>query len=235
MCGYVRRHIGPKSLKEFLELLGVQGYYDEPENDEPELKHFYPAHGKAVNRTIDGIIINEDGQLKYVTATWWYHCEEKNGELKVGYKTTFNARNLHLEFWRDAISKHRAIVVATGIGEGKKDEYGKDHHYLVTSDRIMLLGAVYQKFPSGKYSCAIITRDEHPRFERYHDKAFPLFLPHNLAFLKLWLSDVGDDHPQIAALLGAPRIFADLTITPVKTFKAGVPVGPTEFLQADTN
>ncbi len=97
----------------------------------------------------------------------------------------------------------------------------------------MLLGAVYQKFPSGKYSCAIITRDEHYRFTLYHDKAFPLFLPYNLKFLKLWLSQVDDSNAQIAQLLSAPKIFADLIITPVKTFKGGVPVGPTEYLKAD--
>lgn len=57
----------------------------------------------------------------------------------------------------------------------------------------MILGAVYQAFPNGKYSCAVITRDEHPRFAPYHDKAFPLFLPHNLDFLKLWLRDARED------------------------------------------
>jgi len=51
MCGYFRRHIGPETLREFLELLGFQGYYDEPEQ-EPGVKHFYPAWGDT-NRTID--------------------------------------------------------------------------------------------------------------------------------------------------------------------------------------
>lgn len=97
----------------------------------------------------------------------------------------------------------------------------------------MLLGAVYQKFPSGKYSCAIITRDEHYRFTPYHDKAFPLFLPYNLEFFKLWLSKVDDTNTQIVQLISAPRIFADLTIAPVKTFKGGVSTGPTGPLKAD--
>jgi putative SOS response-associated peptidase YedK len=148
------------------------------------------------------------------------------------YKQTFNARNLHLDFWRDAIESHRAIVIATGIGEGKEIN-GKDEHFLVISKRLMLLGAVYQKFPSGKYSCAVITRDEHFRFEPYHDKAFPLFLPYSLEFLKIWLSKANHNHPQIARLLAAPKIFSDLKITPVKTFKGEVPTGPTEFLKAD--
>lgn len=231
MCGYVRRHIGPKTLREFLELLGYNGYYDEP-NSELGPQHFYPAWGKDASKTIDGLLIQEEGKLKLINATWWYHCDEVNENFEVGQKRTFNARNLHIPFWRDAIESHRAIVIATGIGEGKEID-GKNKHFLVTSERLMLLGAVYQKFPSGRYSCAIITRDEHPRFEPYHDKAFPLFLPYNLEFLKTWLSEVDDSHPQIAQLLAAPRIFSDLTIVPVKTFKGAVPTGPTEFLKAD--
>lgn len=231
MCGYVRRHVGPKTLREFLELIGYQGYYDEPD-EEPVTKHFYPAFGGDPNRTIQGLLIQEDGELKLVDATWWYHCEEIDGQLKVGHKKTFNARNLHIPFWRDGIENHRAIVIATGIGEGKEID-GKNKHFLVTSERLMLLGAVYKKFPCGKYSCAVITRDEHFRFSPYHDKAFPLFLPYSIEFLKIWLSKVKDDHPRIAQLLAAPRIFSDLKIVPVKTFKGEVATGPTEYLKAD--
>lgn len=231
MCGYVRRHVDPKTLREFLHLIGYMGNFDVAE-EEPIMKHFYPAFGGDPNRTIEGLLIEEDGELKLVNATWWYDCHEIDGELRVGPKTTFNARNLHIPFWKEAIAGHRAIVIATGLGEGKTID-GKDKHFLVTSERLMLLGAVYQKFPSGKYSCAIITRDEHERFAPYHDKAFPLFLPFNLEFLKVWLSNVDDSSAPIARLLSAPRIFADLQITPVKTFKGGVSVGPTEYLKAD--
>jgi putative SOS response-associated peptidase YedK len=233
MCGYIRRHVGPKTLKEFLDLLGVSGYYDDRIDDEPELKHFYPAFGGDPNRTIEGLLIREGDQLKFVSATWWYDCTEgEDGSLIVGKRTTFNARNLDSPFWKAAIRHRRAIVVCTGLGEGKTVD-GKDRHYLVTSDRLMFLGAVYQSFSSEKYSCAVITRDEHPRFAPYHDKAFPLFLPHNLEFLKLWLSDVQEDHPQISQMLSFPKIFDDLTIKEVKTFKAGLSIKPTRLLTAD--
>lgn len=231
MCGYVRRHIGPRTLQEFLTLLGAENVLDDT-SDDAVLQHFYPAFGGNINRTIDGLLINEGGQLKLVDATWWYDCSEIDGELVVGPRWTFNARNLELGYWRDAIKNRRAIVIASGIGEGKTVD-GKNLHYLVTTERLMLLGAVYRGFPSGKYSCAIITRDAHPRFEPYHDKAFPLFLPYNTEFLKLWLSDAGDDHPQIAHLLEAPRIFSDLTITQVKTFKGAVAMGAPTTLLAD--
>jgi putative SOS response-associated peptidase YedK len=232
MCGYVRRHIEPKTLNEFMELLGITGYYDDDKNDEPELKHFYPAFGGNPDRTIEGLIIEEDGELKLVDATWWYDCSEEEGEFKVGTHTTFNARNLEGRYWKGAIRHRRAIVVATGLGEGKTID-GKNRHFLVTSDRLLLLGAVYQRFPSGRYSCAIITRDAHPRFEAYHEKAFPLFLPYNVEFLKLWLSQADEQQPQIAHLLASPKIFANLSILPVKTFKGGIATGEMEFLAAD--
>jgi putative SOS response-associated peptidase YedK len=237
MCGYLRRHIKPRTLKEFLELLGLKSYGvdwedNHPAIDEPVLEHFYPAFGGDVNKTIKGLLIKEGGELKLVDATWWYHAEEVDGQLVLGPRRTFNARRLYINFWRDAIQHHRAIAIVTGLGEGKKVD-GKDKHFLVTSERLMLLGAVYKKFPSGKYTCAIITRDEHPRFKPYHDHAFPLFLPPNLEFLNRWLSDIGDDDPDIAQLLASRRIFSDLTIKPVKTFKGEVATGPTEYLKAD--
>lgn len=167
-----------------------------------------------------------------VDATWWYDAEEVKGEVVLGGKQTLNARNLHHEYWREAIESRRAIAIVTGLGEGKKIN-GKDKRFLVTADRLIFLGAVYQKFPSGVYTCAIITRDEHPRFAPYHDNSFPLFLPYSMDFLKLWLSDAKDDHPMIAHLLANPGIFADLTIKPVKTFIGEVAAGPTEFLKAD--
>ena len=101
MCGYVRRHVGPKTLREFLDLIGYQGYLDE--SDESKVEHFYPAWGGDSNKTIKGLLIQEDGELKLIDATWWYHGEEVNGELVLGEKKTFNARNLHISFWRDAI------------------------------------------------------------------------------------------------------------------------------------
>lgn len=237
MCGYLRRHIKPKTLREFLELLGLnpegEAWADAAqENADAVVEHFYPVWGGNASRMIKGLIIQEDEQLKLIDATWWYHCEEKDGDLVVGAKQTFNARNLHLEFWRNAIKRNRAIAVVTGLGEGKTIN-GKNRHFLVTAERLLFLGAVYKKHPCGKYSCAIITRDEHPRFEPYHDKAFPLFLPYNLDFLRLWLGDADDQDPLIAQLLASPKIFTDLTITPVKTFKNAEPTGPKELLTAD--
>lgn len=47
MCGYVRRHVGPKTLREFLDLIGYTGYYDEPD-EEPVTKHFYSGRDSSL-------------------------------------------------------------------------------------------------------------------------------------------------------------------------------------------
>jgi len=232
MCGYVRRHISTRDLIEFMRAMEMENVFESrPEPEGPE--HFYPAFGGAVAKRIKGLLIREDHRLKAVDATWWFECKEVDGQLIVdNSRTTFNARNLASPYWKSAIRHKRAIVLGTALGEGK-DVAGKKRSYFMESESPVLLGAVYRSFPNGAYSAAIITRDAHPRFDAYHDKAFPFFLPHDPQFLKLWLSDVPETHPAIAHLLENPRVFNRLKVTPVKTFKDAVPTGVSEFLEAD--
>lgn len=97
MCGYVRRHIGPSDLQEFLVLIGMaQLEFRFPE--EGSAQHFRPAFGNATQNQIKDLIIREDGQLRTINATWWYECQQEADMLRVNNsKTTFNARNLHLD------------------------------------------------------------------------------------------------------------------------------------------
>lgn len=234
MCGYARRHISNKDLNDFVETIGLMAkFQNRPDQDEPLLEHFYPAFGGAASQQIKGMIIQEGDQVKTVDATWWFDCAEIDGNLAVNNaRTTFNARNLASPYWKGAIRHHRGIAVVTAIGEGKSVN-GKNKHYFVQGDTPLLLGTVYRSFPNGLYSTAVITRDSHPRFEPYHDKAFPLFLPPDVEFLKLWLGEEPETHPSIAHLLDNPQIFNDLKITPVKTFKDAMATGQTEFLEPD--
>ncbi|WP_331352549.1 SOS response-associated peptidase family protein [Cellvibrio sp. UBA7671] len=232
MCGYARRHIRLADLEEFVKLIGLLGAYQFDLFDEA-LLHFRPAFGGAAHQQIKDLIINDEGKLKTVDATWWYQCEEQDGKLIVDNKlTTFNARNLTSRYWKSGIRHHRAIVLATAIGEGKEVDK-KKHSYFVESDTPLLIGAVYRKFENNLYSTAIITRDEHPRFSEFHDKAFPLFLPPDPEFLQLWLSDGPETHPAIAHLLENPSIFNTLKVTEVKTFKDAVAKGETITLAPD--
>lgn len=232
MCGYARRHVNTRQLHELADLLNEAGIVIRAGIH--SLEHFYPAFGGNASRQLRDLIIRGSAGLATVDATWWFECQPAGDGLVVNNsRTTFNARNLKSPYWRGAIRHNRGIMVATGIGEGKSVD-GKNRHYLVESDQVLLLGCVYRRYPNGCYSAAVITRDVHPRFEPYHDKAFPLMLPHDPDFLRLWLSDAREDEPAIADLLERPRIFNDLKITHVKTFKDGKPLNDPELLHADT-
>lgn len=231
MCGYARRHISTPELIEYMKLIQQEQWQFDFGAD--EIQHFYAAFGGAANRKLEKLIIREVGKDVAVDATWWFDCEEEGESLRVNNnRTTFNARNLDSSYWKGAIRHHRGIFLVTGLGEGK-DVNGKGRHYLIESAKPILLGCVYRRYSNGCYSAAIITRDSHPRFERYHDKAFPLMLPHDPQFIDLWLSDAREDHPAIADLLAHPKIFNDLKITWVKTLKGGVPKAEPEYLTAD--
>lgn len=234
MCGYIRRS-GPKSvIKAWLKQFGLDEVWDDQQPHMPQvpIESFYPAFGRVASKQIKQLIIKQDHEVKAVDATWWFDCKEEDGKLIVGSRTTFNARNLASPYWKAAVRHNRAIVVATGLGESK-EVLGKKLQYLMEAQEPVLLGAVYRSFPSDLYSTAVITRDAHPRFDKYHDKAFPLFLPNDRKFLELWLSDAPESHPEIAHLLENPKIFTDLQVTQVKTFKDGVAIGSPVPLIAD--
>jgi putative SOS response-associated peptidase YedK len=184
-------------------------------------KRYYPAFGQDPNKTID-IVIEENGELKQVAATWWFDCSDSFEGLHVGTRTTFNARNLESLYWQDALHYNRAIVLATGIGESKVVGKTK-HQYYMQSDEVFVLGALYRKFSEGRYSCAVITRDAHPKMEPYHDKAFPGFLPNNDEFLKLWLSKSVHQHQEIDKVLNLATLYPTLKVQRVKTYKDKVP------------
>ena len=184
-------------------------------------KRYYPAFGQDPNKTID-IVIEENGELKQVAATWWFDCSDSFEGLQVGTRTTFNARNLDSPYWQGALHYNRAVVLATGIGESKVVGKTK-HQYYMQSDEMFVLGALYRKFSEGRYSCAVITRNAHPKMEPYHDKAFPAFLPNDDKFLKLWLSKSVQQHQEIDKVLNYATLYPTLKVQRVKTYKDKVP------------
>lgn len=194
----------------------------------------YPAFGGDINKRIP-LLIEEDGQLKRVEAIWWFDasCQkyQQNEQIDsatnvtiLGRRTSFNARNLDSPFWKGALNKHRGIVFANHLGESKLVGKTK-HQYLMQSKEPFLLGAVYRKLANGDYCCAIITSDAHPKMTPYHEKAFPLFLPVDNAFLLLWLSKQNAEHTHIQHLLNEPKLYPKLHVQRVKTYKGKQPVG----------
>lgn len=196
--------------------------------NESGVLNFYPAFGKNPNRLINNLIVSQD---KTVDATWWYDCHEDGDTLRVGDRTTFNARNLDSPYWKAAIRQRRALVIGTAIGESNKVG-STNEHYLMKAKKGLLIGAVYREFSNGLYSTAVITRPPHDRFSQYHEKSIPFFLPHNKDFVAAWLADDMDD-PRLIAELDNARIQTDLDVSRVKTFKGGVAMSESEVLTAD--
>ncbi len=232
MCGYVRRDWDKYDVRVMLEELGLGDLA--PGLTLPVgsgIEHIYPAFGGDTSRQIRGLIVHDGQQPALVDATWWFDCMADGDRLVAGKRTTFNARNLDSPYWKGSLRQHRGVVVATGLGESKYSS--KKHQYLMEGENVFLLGALYRKFPNGCYSCAIITRDSHERFDRYHDKAFPLFLPADREFIDVWLDPKVSTDPGIDDLLSHPRLCQTLQVTEVKTFKSAVAVGDTVELPMD--
>lgn len=183
----------------------------------------YPAFGSDISKRIP-LLIQENGDFKQVNAVWWFDGFDKDGKTKLGNRTTFNARNLSSPYWKSALNKNRGIILASELGESKLVGKTK-HQYMMRSPQPFFLGALYKKLNNGDYCCAIITRDSHPKMEPYHDKAFPLFLPLDIAFTHLWLGHVDATHPSIEALLKRPKLFPSLHVQRVKTYKDKKPIG----------
>lgn len=220
MCGYIRRVTDCPEIQDLLEDIGLGELADRYRPTEHTIEHYYPAFGGDPERKIHGLIVPDDNGARTVDATWWYDCEPIGKTLKVGERTTFNARNLDSPYWRGPLLHRRALVVATGLGETKVID-GIKRHFLIEGTLPFLLGALYQRFDNGCYSCAVMTRDIHPRFEPYHDKAFPCFIPAAKAFVDAWLYDIHALPKPVATYLEHPRIVVPLRISPVKTFRSG--------------
>jgi len=232
MCGYIEVN-GERQepIKQFPEREIANQFFS------TSFKRYYPAFGQDPNKTID-IVIEESGELKQVSATWWFDCADTNSTntntLSVGPRTTFNARNLESPYWKGALKNNRAIVLATGIGESKVVGKTK-HQYYMQSDEVFVLGALYRKFSDERYSCAVITRNTHSKMEPYHDKAFPGFLPNNDEFLKLWLSQSVQQHTEIDYVLAHPTLYPTLKVQRVKTYKDKVPYKSFESVILDSD
>lgn len=150
----------------------------------------------------------------------------------LGDRTTFNARNLDSPYWHKAISKRRGIVVATAVGESNPSANGKAQYLMRPTSGAMLLGVVYRMFSNGCFSCAVVTRPPRPDFSQYHEKSIPCFLPHNKEFISAWLGN--EENEAVDELLSNPKIYCDLEVTKVKTFKSGEPLAPAAILPAST-
>lgn len=231
MCGYIRRVTDSPAVADMLDQIGL-GHLADRFAGNGDIEHYYPAFGGNPARKIHNLIVPGPGGPMTVDATWWFDCETAGDSLKLGKRTTFNARNLESPYWKGALRHHRALVVATGLGESKWVE-GKKRQYLMEGGQPFLLGALYRPFANNCFSCAVITRDSHPRFDAYHDKAFPCFIPADPDFVDQWLNAEGEVPEIVSRYLSQRQITVPLRIAPVKAFKHGKTSLDSEVLSAD--
>lgn len=231
MCGYIRRVTDSPAVADMLDHIGL-GHLAKRFSGDDEIEHYYPAFGGNPERKIHGLIVPGSDGPTTVDATWWFDAEPEGETLRLGKRTAFNARNLDSPYWQGALRHHRALVVATGLGESKYVD-GKKTQYLMEGEKPFLLGALYRPFTNGCYSCAVITRDSHPRFDRYHDKAFPCFVPAEPTFVDQWLNMDGQLPELVDHYLAHPQITVSLRVAAVKAFKRSAVPSGSDVLQAD--
>lgn len=221
MCGHLLRVSDNPLVKVLLDQLGVQL--------DLSLKsgHFYPGS------RIDGVLIADaHGTIHSHDAIWWFLLDESG--KPVHRYATFNARHLDGKLWKAPIRHHRCAVIATGFGESIQAGNEK-HSYLLESNEPFLVGGVYREYKVQDYvvrGLSVITRDPHARLSKYHDKATPLFIPTDKAFVDKWLNP-NIDVSEFEALLATPTLRNDFRVTPVVSVKRLTPVGEVEQLLRD--
>lgn len=221
MCGHIQRMADHPMVKILLEVLNIQ--LDLPLRS----GNFYPGG------TLDGVIIDQQKKRRSIEAVWWFLLDEHG---KPDYRfATFNARHLDSKLWKSPIHHHRCAIIATGIGESKGEGKAKQS-FLMQADEPFLLGGVYRAYRVGgelTFGVSVITRDPHPRFSQYHDKAVPLFLPADTEFIGRWLDPEVTDLSEFSEVLERPRIRVDLQVTPVQSTKKLIALGEAERLEKD--
>jgi len=234
MCGFIQRITDSPHVIALLEEVGLTQTIPLFVNESSTTKiiNFYPAFGKSPERQITNLIVSGD---RTVDATWWFDAKPDGETLQVGDRTTFNARNLDSPYWGKFIRERRAVVVATAVGESNPRGKGKAHYLMKPTSGALLIGAVYRRFSNGLFSCAVVTRPSIEGFSQFHEKSIPCFLPHNAHAVKAWLAadTEGRLNNDVEFMLNHPRLYTDLEVTQVKTFKNAEVIGEPVLLKAE--
>lgn len=234
MCGFIQRITDSPHVIALLEEVGLTQTIPlfVNESSTTNIINFYPAFGKSPERQITNLIVSGD---RTVDATWWFDAKPDGETLQVGDRTTFNARNLDSPYWGKFIRERRAVVVATAVGESNPRGKGKAHYLMKPTSGALLIGAVYRRFSNGLFSCAVVTRPPIEGFSQFHEKSIPCFLPHNAHAVKAWLAadTEGRLNNDVEFMLNHPRLYTDLEVTQVKTFKNAEVIGEPVLLKAE--
>ena len=82
-----------------------------------------------------------------------------------------------------------------------------------------------------------MTRPPVEGFSQYHEKSIPCFLPHDSHVINAWLTadKHGSLNNEVEYILNNPRIYTDLEVTRVKTFKSAEAMDEGNILKGDEN
>jgi putative SOS response-associated peptidase YedK len=210
MCGYIEVNGEQHSIMLFSEHEIVNQFTSRL------FKRYYPDFGQDPNKTID-IVIEENGELKQVAAARWFDYSDSFEGLRVGTRTTFNARNLDSSYWQCALQITGLLYWIKGSVSQKL--WVKQSINTICKAKKYLYLARCRVNLAMKDIAVVITRDAHPKMEPYHHKAFPCFLPNDDQFLQRWLSQSVQQHPEINKELNFPTLYPTLKVQRVKTYK----------------
>ena len=224
MCGFVRNVTDSPVVQELMARIGL--------GDLAERLRGGPSY---LRQSLRDMIFATPALLHLRDAVWWYAHKRQEGRYVPDWDiTSFNARNLDRPRWRDALQHRRGLIIVDTLGESNPVPGRKTpQRYLMESETPMLIGTLYQEWPDGSLSAAVITRDPHPQYSRFHAKSMPLFLPEDEKFIALWLDPSVTSHPRIDAVLAEPRLYHDLHVTPVVSYKSARAQGETVVIPRD--
>ena len=224
MCGFVKNVTDSPAVQELMIQLGMGELVGKIRG------------GPSYNRqSLRDMIIATPSLLHVRDTVWWYALKPELGKYVPNWDvTSFNARNLGSPMWRNAIRERRGLIIVDTIGESNPIPGRKTPvKYLMESEEPMLIGTVYKEWDDGTFSAAIITRDPTPGFKAFHEKSMPLFLPPTEEFVSVWLDPNIKTSPLIEQVLNEPKLYNDLWITPVESYKSAKRKGETVLLKAD--
>ena len=224
MCGFVKNVTDSPAVQKFMIDLGMG-----------DLVRQLRGGASYLRQTLHDVVIATPSLLHVRDATWWYAHKKKEGKYIPDWDiTSFNARNLSSPMWRDAIRYRRGLIIVNTIGESNPVPGRKTPaKYLMESDVPILIGTLWKEWSDGTISAAVITCDPHPAFKEFHEKSMPLFLPPSKEFVALWLNPKVNGHPMIDQVLTESRLYYDLKVTPVDSYKSAKPKGESTWIRAD--
>ncbi len=198
----------------------------------------YPIERAYQRRSFSAVVsdtglMGVENRYRLSPALWWYALRQERGQWVPNERvTSFNARDLTKPLWKGSMETSRALIFATELGESQ----GKDK-FLMTSEIGFALGCLYKDYVNEdgvvRRAFAVVTREPHPRFSKFHHASTPLFLPLDASTLKEWLDPRVATSEVVSLLIDRPVLYSSFRVQKVKSYKHAEVLAEPEWLSAD--